>query len=109
MRSLMNKCFQKEWAQMGLANRKHRKLLRAEHSGKPDTMGDRGTAELFKWRTIGAMDLIQPSLLNCSEIGEKQSKREFYRVPRNSKWRAKCKKNECAHSWMKSKRAHFPS
>lgn len=37
----------------------------AEHSGKPDTMERVNTAELFMLHTIGTMDLIQPSMLNC--------------------------------------------
>lgn len=74
----MNECFQKEWAQMGWAHRKQSELPCAEHSGKPGTMGDWSTAELCERHTIGAMDLLQPSMSNLKDR-RKAEQAEFYR------------------------------
>lgn len=46
----------------------------SRHNGKTAAL----TAEPFQLHTIGAMDLIQPSMLNPEKIGEKQSKLELY-------------------------------
>lgn len=45
----------------------------SRHNGKTAAL----TAEPFQLHTIGAMDLIQPSMLNPEKIGEKQSKLEL--------------------------------